>query len=483
MYKKTRAGWLKHVDFILLDILCLQAAFVTAFILRHGWINPYTIPPYRNLAVVLTLIDIIVIFFFNSYSNILKRDKYKEAVETAKHDLLVLLFAMSYTFLTQSGESYSRITLLSTALFYFLYDYPARLIYRRILRKTSSKFDRRSLIVVTDSERAEDTIRNILADPFSSYEIRGLVLVDEDRTGDEILGYPVVSSMQDAGDYIVRRWVDEVFIDFMPRKYAIQNLVNQLQMMGITTHSNLALNDEENPKSEFVETIGRYTVLTNTLNSAKPLQVFVKRAVDIVGGLIGTAITGILILVLGPMIKHADPGPIFFSQTRVGKNGRLFKIYKFRSMYMDAEERKKDLMDENEVEDGMMFKLEYDPRIIGSKKLPDGTIKKGIGNYIRDLSLDEFPQFLNVLRGEMSLVGTRPPTLDEWEKYKKHHRARLASKPGITGLWQVSGRSEIKDFEEVVKLDTRYIKNWTLGLDFRILLKTVKVVFTREGAM
>lgn len=150
---------------------------------------------------------------------------------------------------------------------------------------------------------------------------------------------------------------------------------------------------------------------------------------------------------------------------------------------MDAEERKKELMAQNRVKDGMMFKLDWDPRIIGSKMLPDGTTKKGIGNIIRDWSLDEFPQFINVLKGDMSVVGTRPPTVDEWEKYELHHRVRLAMKPGVTGMWQVSGRSNITDFEEVVKLDTQYISQWNLGLDIKIILKTVAVVFKKEGSM
>ena len=138
---------------------------------------------------------------------------------------------------------------------------------------------------------------------------------------------------------------------------------------------------------------------------------------------------------------------------------------------MDAEERKKELMAQNNIKDGMMFKMDNDPRII-----------KGIGNFIRDYSLDEFPQFWNVLKGDMSLVGTRPPTEDEWEKYDLHHRARLAIKPGITGMWQISGRSDITDFEEVVRLDTEYIKNWDLGLDIKIMLKTVLVVIGKDGA-
>lgn len=147
-------------------------------------------------------------------------------------------------------------------------------------------------------------------------------------------------------------------------------------------------------------------------------------------------------------------------------------------MYMDAEERKKELMSRNEMQ-GLMFKMEADPRIIGSG--PDGT-KKGLGWFIRKTSLDEFPQFWNVLKGDMSLVGTRPPTVDEWNQYDYHHRARMAIKPGITGMWQVSGRSDITDFEEVVRLDKEYIENWSIGLDIKILLKTVLVVFKGSGS-
>jgi lipopolysaccharide/colanic/teichoic acid biosynthesis glycosyltransferase len=219
------------------------------------------------------------------------------------------------------------------------------------------------------------------------------------------------------------------------------------------------------------------------MTMATPMQVILKRTVDILGGLVGCLITGVLAFVIGPAIYIKSPGPIFFKQPRVGKNGKKFQMYKFRSMYLDAEERKAELMAQNRVQGGLMFKLEYDPRIIGCEKLPDGTVKKGIGNFIRDYSLDEFPQFFNVLKGDLSLVGTRPPTVDEWEQYELHHHARLAIKPGITGMWQVSGRSKITDFEQVVELDKKYIREWSMGLDFRILLQTIKVVLGKDGSM
>lgn len=140
-------------------------------------------------------------------------------------------------------------------------------------------------------------------------------------------------------------------------------------------------------------------------------------------------------------------------------------------------------MAQNKVSDGMMFKMDFDPRIIGNKILPDGTKKTGVGQFIRKTSIDELPQFWNILKGDMSLVGTRPPTLDEWEKYEPHHRARMSFRPGLTGLWQVSGRSNITDFEEVVKLDTKYIGEWSLKNDIRIIFQTIIRVMKNEGAV
>ena len=232
-----------------------------------------------------------------------------------------------------------------------------------------------------------------------------------------------------------------------------------------------------------MEKIGNYTVLTTSINYASARQLCLKRLMDIAGGLVGCIFTAILFVFVAPAIYIASPGPIFFSQERVGKNGKKFKMYKFRSMYMDAEERKAELMKDNKLGDGKMFKLDFDPRVIGNKILPDGTRKTGVGDFIRRTSIDEFPQFFNVLKGDMSIVGTRPPLISETNLYELHHRARLAIKPGITGMWQVSGRSDITDFEEVVKLDKEYIENWDIGLDLKILLKTVMVVIRKDGSV
>ena len=297
------------------------------------------------------------------------------------------------------------------------------------------------------------------------------------------LSVPFVAEGESVMDYLCHAWVDEVFIDLQPNDPRVDRWIDQLTEMGVTVHLKLANRMELAANKQFVEKLGRYTVLTTSIRTVSTWELFLKRLMDILGGIVGCILTGILFLILAPMIYHESPGPIFFGQTRIGKNGKKFTCYKFRSMYLDAEERKAELMKDNKLGDGKMFKIDFDPRVIGNKVMPNGSHKTGIGEFIRKTSLDEFPQFFNVLKGDMSIVGTRPPLISETNLYEYQHFARLAIKPGITGMWQVSGRSEITDFDEVVKLDKYYIENWNLGLDIEILLKTVLVVVCKKGAV
>ena len=340
-----------------------------------------------------------------------------------------------------------------------------------------------SLYIVTTRNIAEDVIRNVKENNYNLYNINGLVIVDQDLTGQEISGIPVVAGLKNASSYICQQWVDEVLVNIDESYTYPQELMDELLEMGMVVHLNLAKVKSTRGQKQFVETVGGYTVLTTTMNYATDTQVLAKRALDILGGLVGCILTGLICIFVAPTIYISSPGPIFFSQVRIGQNGKPFKMYKFRSMYMDAEERKAELMAQNKMSDSRMFKLDFDPRVIGNKILPDGRHKTGVGEFIRKTSLDEFPQFWNVLKGDMSLVGTRPILQDELEQYELHHRARIAIKPGITGMWQVSGRSDITDFEEVVRLDTEYISNWNFGLDIKILLQTVKTVLKREGSV
>lgn len=193
----------------------------------------------------------------------------------------------------------------------------------------------------------------------------------------------------------------------------------------------------------------------------------IKRLLDIVGSVIGLGILAIVFIPIVLAIQLDSPGPIFYQQTRCGLNGRPFQIRKFRSMVVNADELKSSIKNEAE---GLIFKNKSDPRVTR------------IGRILRKTSLDELPQFWNVLMGDMSLVGTRPPTLDEVERYEPHHWQRLAVKPGITGEWQVYGRSSIQNFEQVVQLDLRYQDRWSIFYDLLLIFKTFKVVLFREGA-
>jgi len=192
-----------------------------------------------------------------------------------------------------------------------------------------------------------------------------------------------------------------------------------------------------------------------------------KRTIDILGALVGLSITGLILLPIAIVIQIDNPGKIFYSQIRCGVNGRPFRIWKFRSMVTNAESLKH--LVKNEAT-GNIFKSKNDPRITR------------VGKFLRRTSLDELPQFWNVLRGEMSLVGTRPPTVDEVKQYKPHHWRRLDVKPGITGEWQANGRSNVKDFEEIVAMDVEYQRKWSVMYDLTLIFKTIVAVLNKQGA-
>ncbi|HHP7245636.1 MAG TPA: sugar transferase [Elainellaceae cyanobacterium] len=194
-----------------------------------------------------------------------------------------------------------------------------------------------------------------------------------------------------------------------------------------------------------------------------------KRVVDIIGALVGLGITAILFIPIAIAIQLDDPGPIFFGQIRCSWMGGSFKMWKFRSMVTNAEELKAKLKPQNEADGDLLFKIGNDPRMTR------------VGRFLRKTSLDELPQFWSVLKGEMSLVGTRPPTPDEIDQYEIAYWQRLDVKPGMTGEWQVNGRSTVKNFEDVIELDLNYQKNWSLLYDLKLILKTIFIVFSKKA--
>ncbi|MGI6007252.1 MAG: sugar transferase [Ruminococcus sp.] len=407
MYRKASKGLFKHYDFLLLDLICLQLTFVLACIIRQGWGNPYAVPVYRNIGVFICLADILVLLCMETLKNVIKRGFYREMTATVKHAVAIMLLLALYLFMVQSEYHYSRIVFLLMGVLYVILTYCTRIWWKYILRKRMKDGGRRSLLLVTTEDMAEDIVKDILENNYEMFSVAGLSILDRDMTGEEIAGIPVVASGSTAADYICREWVDEVFI-ILHRNYDYpQKMLDQFVETGVTVHINLAQVSQVSGKKQFVERIGNYTVLTTSINYMRLKQALLKRLLDIAGGLAGCFFTAIIFVFVAPAIYISSPGPIFFTQIRVGQNGKKFKMYKFRSMYMDAEERKQELMGKNRVDDGLMFKLDFDPRVIGNRILPNGKKKTGIGNFIRVTSLDEFPQFFNVLKGDMSLVGPR----------------------------------------------------------------------------
>ena len=400
-----------------------------------------------------------------------RRGMFDELVSVVKSEVIFSAVLILALFVMHRSADLSRLVFGYQIVINTVVMYAARVIFKQYMVKVyrNSRHSNR-LLVVTSSDQAENVLENLKEYNEWNRTIAGLVLTDAAQVS-EINEIPVVAHSEDFLNYVIRNDVDEVFIidDKMMRTPLMDEWVRELEQMGIIVDVNIDAFDLSISGKKTLNRVGKYAVVSFARNLFSTRQMIAKRVLDIAGSLVGMVILGITTIFVAPAIKLDSPGPVFFGQTRVGKNGRKFTFYKFRSMYKDAEARKKELMASNEVK-GLMFKMEDDPRITK------------VGKFIRKTSIDELPQFWNVLRGDMSLVGTRPPTVDEFEHYEAKHKCRLSMTPGLTGLWQISGRSDIKDFDEVVRLDMQYIDNWSILKDIKILILTVKVVLTGRGS-
>ena len=470
MYQKQTGSIIKHLDFLLLDLIVMEVSFILAYMLRHGPENPFANSQYRILGVVLFLVQFLVVVFRECYRNILRRGYLQELKSVVQQNVIVMLLTIAFIFITRAFGAYSRQVILVMWVLVTVLMYGERLAWKNVIRKRlRTGEDQQHMLVIGEEEGLEEIIQSLRMEKYWPFRITGAVVYKRARRGDTIGDVPVVADWDEIFDYARKEVVDEVLLNLPNEDEDRKALTRNFLDMGIAVHVNLDWSQTDLP-NRVVENIGNCTVLTTSIKTATTYQIFMKRVMDIAGSLVGLLFTGILFVIIGPLIYIQSPGPILFSQIRVGRGGRKFRIYKFRSMYTDAEERKKELMAQNKM-NGLMFKMDNDPRIFP------------IGRIIRKLSIDEFPQFWNILKGDMSLVGTRPPTVDEFEQYEARHKVRLSIKPGLTGMWQVSGRSDITDFEEVVALDDKYIAEWNLRLDIKILWKTVLVVLGNKGAV
>ena len=496
MYKQKVRGWSQHIDFMLLDNLCALLSLFAAFMIieRKGVLTSRF---FWMMVMETVLVNLVVIIALDTYHSVLHHSPWEEMIRLLTQTGYVILILLVFQLLSRSSESdLAKIAPLAV-LMYILTCYVMRQAYKTFLKKKHHILNRHSLLIALEASQIPTVIPRIIRSNYGTYRFRGLAIMGRDPSEEEarqalrplweqypeVETIPIVATADTLEQYLTNNWVDEVYLDVSPKADLPVKLINNLMRMGITIHTALTNLDELESRHKDVEWICGHLTITTSLGYITGRDVFLKRVMDIAGGVVGSLITLLLTPPVALAIWLSDPGPVFFSQTRIGENGKKFQMYKFRSMYMDAESRKVELAEEHGQGDHLMFKLEHDPRVIGQKQLPNGKWKKGVGGWIRDLSIDEFPQFFNVLKGDMSLVGTRPPTVDEWNRYEPFHRSRMSTKPGITGLWQVSGRSKIRDFDTVVRLDREYIENWSLKQDFHILFKTVWVVLTRKGAM
>ncbi|WP_410069711.1 sugar transferase [Anaerostipes sp.] len=453
-----------------LDMVGLTAGYFVAVYLRFGNLKTaygfMRVDTYLRWITAMAVLTFVYLLFHPNRS-FFKR-KIKDEIRCDFQTAVLTGAGMSMIALLMADASeYSRFIYMFTIGFEFFYMIIVHRLYRKYwLRRRSNHSFARKMMLITTSGEAEQVITNIIKEKIWDLWITSIVIIDKDMVGENVCGIPVIGfTYRSMFEYAARNVVDEVFI-YIPKeyKYPVAMTIQNFEDMGINTSLNIPLFQINQNLNKTLETVGPYNVVSFSGREVSLFMLLLKRAMDILGGLVGLLITGIALIFVAPAVKLESPGPLLFSQKRVGRNGRIFKIYKIRSMYQDAEERKKELMAQNEM-DGLMFKMKDDPRITK------------VGKFIRKTSIDELPQFWNVLKGDMSLVGTRPPTVDEFEQYSAYHKKRLCRTPGLTGIWQVSGRSTITDFEEIVKLDVQYIENWSLWLDIKILFKTVALVF------
>lgn len=459
---------------LLVDICSIIISFLLSAWIRYGNIADYwfNVSIYGVAIVIVILLYIAIYYLFDTYSRLFKRGFLEEMTVVVKSNGALAATLSAVIFLFQGGIYYSRVFFLCFFLLNILITYSFRQYYKLILlelyKKSSSSY---KVMLMTTSDQVKRLLYSIHNENDWEYQITYLTILDKNMIGQKIDGIEVKADYGNMFEIAKKEVIDGVFIHIPGGSLMNLNLedtVLEFQNMGITV--DLSINTFGlNIHEKIVREVSGYHVLTFSSSLFTEGQMILKRLIDLLGGFIGSLITVLLAIVIAPVIVLESPGPVFFSQVRIGKNGRRFRIYKFRSMYMDAEKRKAELMANNEMK-GFMFKMKDDPRVTK------------VGRFLRKTSLDEFPQFFNVLKGDMSLVGTRPPTENEFYQYENRHKRRLALKAGLTGLWQVSGRSDIDDFEDVVKLDLEYIDNWSLKMDVKILFRTVGVVLFGKGA-
>lgn len=476
---------LQYILVLVTDAVSLLLSVGCAWLLFNnimGKILPiYTAEDLSQFFLIVAFSFLITFVCFGQAQDITRRAWKAEALLSLQFNLMLAAVMAVFLLITKARLLESRYLYAGILCFNAVLLFLFHSLLKKYLSRYFYKGSFATLVgIITTSDRARPLLKDLKKDWTKNF--RGVALLDALPSERDafVCGVPVVAGYEDFMDWMRRDSLDEIYINVpYATGESLLPFVDEMESMGLTIHLNIPVLERFLPRTgeegwiphldRAIEEAGHVPFVTVAVTRRSMGELVIKRCMDILGGLVGCLISIPIIAAVAIPLKLESRGPLIFKQQRVGLNGRVFNIYKLRSMYQDAERRKQELMQQNEM-NGLMFKITDDPRITR------------VGRFIRRTSIDELPQFWNVLRGDMSLVGTRPPTLDEYERYESHHKRRLSMKPGITGMWQVSGRSDIEDFEEVVRLDVQYIDNWSLKLDVKIILKTIAVVFSRSGA-
>ena len=454
---------------MVLDAVCVIAAGYGAYYIKHyesygDWMMDTNV--FTASVLLVMFLNNYVMGKFRLYSDI-RPPSYLNLLWSILKALIIDFSVLSVAIVLLRQTTYSRLFLLSFAGLCFVSIAICRVLTQLYFDKIAQKsFSTRKILVAGDKERGKFVTELLNSQMSWGHEVIGILpLQDDEKNNPEINGPP-----NDFAGVLRTHTIDEVvFALDGDRNVNLSPYLKTCKKIGIPARILPAL-WQPGDKALSIEKCQDVPFLTIRVSNFNATGLLYKRMLDLVGGLVGTIAVFILYPFVAVAIKLDSPGPVFFKQKRMGSHGRIFNLYKFRTMYQDAEQKRQQLMAQNEM-NGAMFKMARDPRITR------------VGKWLRKTSLDEFPQFLNVLLGEMSLVGTRPPMIEEVEQYKPQHLKRISAKPGITGLWQVSGRNKITDFDEVVELDCKYLDHWRFVDDIKILLKTVLVVLQRKGAI
>lgn len=479
------------------NLFSIIISFLIAYLSRFGW-DPSDVA-FRHLkdstVFLYLLLSFLIVFTFYRYNPITaKRGILRHVKAAFLTNIFMAIIFSTIVYTTHISDSIPRLFFGTFFSINFSISFSCLFLIHLIKRQYLEHHTKKT-IIITDSSSLEKAVYDIQKLNSEDCEIIGITSLSG-KQADRFYKVKILSSnlkTQPSKDtdsssknpalesiklkelslstleYVKRHQVDLVIfsVNHLVRR-KIEHLIEAFSEMGIDsliTIDSFAIETLETKLEDF----GTTNVIRLSPRLFTDGELLLKRLMDIAGALVGCFICLIFGLIVAPLIFLEDPGPIIFKQKRVGRNGKFFYIYKFRSMYQDAEAKLQTLKDQNEMQ-GFMFKMKNDPRITK------------IGKILRKTSIDELPQFFNVLEGSMSLIGTRPPTVDEYNQYSAHHKRRISIKPGITGLWQVSGRSEITDFEEIVRLDCFYIDHWSITGDIKILLKTFAAVFTGKGS-